>query len=301
MVSTGVAVFAYDRPNHFERVLDGLRRNDVDHLYVFIDGPQSMGDETPVTKVREIADGIAWCDTTVEARDRNLGVAKSIIAGVDRVFEDHDRIVVLEDDCVPASSFVSFARSALERYEDDTRVMNVNGYAPPIDIPDRYTHDVYFTYRCTSWGWGTWRDAWKDFEYEPLTHEELRSEARSIKRKTRKGGRDIYPMMVRQLRGEIDSWAVWWAYAIIANDGVCLNPVRSKIRNIGHDGSGRHSGESTRYDVSVKDDEIEAMSWPETVSVDDQINARYNRFIGGGRWRHLKRRVAWRLKSLGVL
>jgi len=299
-MTTGIAVFAYDRPDHLRRVLSGLRENNISHLYVFSDGPATESERPRVREVRTIIDKIEWCRTTVIERDENLGLAESLTRGIERVFRDHDRIIVLEDDCVPAPSFVSFVRTCLDRYENDDRVMSVNGYSPPINIPDDYPYDIYFTYRNSSWGWGTWKAAWEHFEQDPFTVDELETNAPELKENVRKAGRDLFPMMQKQIRGHIDSWAVWWSFAIASRDGVCVNPVNPQIRNIGHDGSGEHSGETERYDLTISNINIPSLTFPENVFVHGTINDRYNRFISGGRTRYTKRQLANVLRRAGL-
>jgi hypothetical protein len=296
MTSTGIAVFAYNRPDHLKRVLSGLQQNDVDHLYVFADGAENKQDQQQVSSVKKIIDQIEWCRTTVTARDRNIGLAESLTSGIERVFEDHEQIIVLEDDCVPAPNFVSFMNTFLERYADDERVMNVNGYSPPIEISDDYPYDVYFTYRSSSWGWGTWRSAWEHFERDPLTIEELEQNKGELKRITDKAGKDLYPMMRNQIEGSIDSWAVWWSFAIAANDGLCVNPVDSKVRNIGHDGTGTHTGNSDKYDVDLDVTPVNELNFPQEPFVNSEINSRYNQFISSGDLNGLKLYAAKFLK-----
>jgi len=296
--STGIAVFAYNRPEHLKRVLSGLRRNGIEHLYIFADGPKNEDDKQQVSDVRNIIAQIDWCQTTVTARDRNLGLAESLTSGIERVFEDHDRIIVLEDDCIPASNFVSFMNIFLERYAGDERVMNINGYSPPIDIPDDYPYDVYFTYRSSSWGWATWRSAWEQFNRDPLSLEELEAKKAEVRRATKKAGKDLYPMMRNQLEGNIDSWAVWWSFAIAVNDGLCLNPVNSKVRNIGHDGTGTHTGESEKYNVNLDTTSVNKFDVPQEPFVDNSINSKYNHFINGDTKNKLKQYTAGLLRSI---
>ncbi|WP_080505168.1 glycosyltransferase family 2 protein [Halorubrum aethiopicum] len=300
MASIGIAVFAYNRPDHLRRVLSGLQRNDVDHLYIFADGAINGQDQQQISDVREIIDQIEWCRTTVTAHDHNIGLAESLTSGIERVFEDHERIIVLEDDCVPAPNFVSFMNTSLERYADNERVMNVNGYSPPIEVPDDYPYDVYFTYRSSSWGWGTWRSAWEHFERDPLTVEELERKETELKQITDKAGKDLYPMMRDQLEGSIDSWAVWWSFAIAANDGLCLNPVDSKVRNIGHDGTGTHTGESDKYDVDLDTTPVNELDFPQEPFVDGEINSKYNQFINTGNRGRLKQYGVDLLQVVGL-
>jgi hypothetical protein len=300
MSSTGIAVFAYNRPDHLERVLAGLRENELDHLYVFADGPSSKRDRPKVESVREMISNIEWAKTTVVTRENNIGLANSVISGINHVFETHDRIIVLEDDCVPSPKFISFMEYCLNKYEDDDKVMNINGYSPPIDIPDDYPYDIYFTYRSSSWGWATWKSAWETYERSPLTLSEFKRNKRSVRDTVKNAGYDLLPMMEKQLRGEIDSWAVWWSYAIASENGLCVNPTKSYIKNIGHDGTGTNSGDVNKYDVSVSSTDPESLSFPDQIVATNTINKRYRRHINGDQKARIKRHLANVLKSMGL-
>lgn len=298
--SLGVAVFAYNRPELLKQVLAGLRRNEIDHLYIFADGPAHAAESPRVEAVRRVISNIDWCRTNVVAHDRNVGLARSIISGVRRVLQEHDRIVVVEDDCVPSSNFIEYMRACFNRYESVSRVMHVSGYGPDIDIPEDYPYDVYLTRRTSSWGWGTWKSAWRHFDHEALSLEEVNARSREIRRIVDGVGRDILPMMKLHLEGEIDSWAVWWSYAVARAEGLAVNPVKSKIRNIGHGGGGTHSGETDRYEVLLDDSGEERFVFPEEIRVDERLNDRYVRWVGGGRWQEVKRKIAEVLKRAGL-
>jgi hypothetical protein len=300
MSSTGIALFVYDRPEHTERVLNGLQQNDVGHVYIFSDGAENSQDEQSVRRVREIVTNVDWCETTIISHEDNLGLAKSLITGISRVFEDHEQIIVLEDDCLPATNFVSFMKTSLKRYASNEQVMNVNGYSPPIDIPTRYSDDVYFTHRSSSWGWGTWESAWSEFNQNPFSIKELKENSDRIKQEVNKAGGDLYPMMRKQLKGQIDSWAVWWSYAIASNDGLCVNPINSKIKNIGFDGTGTHTGATDKYNVEIDSTPVNELHFPDEPFINENINLRYNKYISGGSRNVIKRYGAEFLKRVGL-
>lgn len=289
MTDTGVTLFVYKRPEHTERVLEGLRQNGIDELYIFADGPKPDDDHEKIKRVRELVDDIGWCRTHIVEREENWGLADSTIAGVNEVLEDKDRIIVLEDDDVPDPNFIDYMKSCLDKYADDERVMNVTGYSPPIDIPPSYDHDVYFTYRDCSWSWGTWKNAWEKYERRPdEIVEQWKEDEEALERRLEKAGGDLPWLVNAALEGEVDSWSIWWAVTLIRHDGVSVNPVDPYVKNIGHDGTGTHSNDTSKYDVAIGGTPAAELQLPDEPFVDETINERFNKLKTRGPIKEVK-------------
>jgi len=227
-------------------------------------------------------------------RSTNYGVERSWIEGYEYIFDRHSKAIMIEDDCVPGGDFIAFMQSCLDKYEDNERVMNVHGYSPPIPAPDSYPYDVFFTWRSGSWGQGTWQDAWDQFERDPKLLDRIEDD-RAFRKKVVRAGYDLPRMLRNEINGDIDSVQVWWSLVLALNDGLSVNPVRSRIRNIGLDGSGRHSPKTDKYDTEIQtDEEFSGISFPESVAVTPALNDRYIRHIDGGR----RVRVANKIRSI---
>jgi len=279
---TGIALFVYKRPEHTRQVLEGLRKNSVERLYVFSDGPSAASERDAVERVRSVVGDVDWCDVELVESDENKGLARSVADGFDYVLDRHERIVALEDDDVPAPDFMDYMMACLDRYQGTDRVMNVHGYSPPIAVPEGYPYDVYFTYRTGSWGQGIWRDAWDRLETDPDAFVDLFETAEGRECLSR-AGRDLEKMFEAQLCGRVDSIQIWWTLTVVNLRGLSVNPVRSRVRNIGNDGSGTHTVSTSRFDVSISDNpQIHKFSFPKLPFVDENINDHYNGYIGGG-------------------
>jgi len=197
-MKTGIALFVYNRPEHTHEVLKSLQRNNISKLYIFSDGIKDEKDKNSVGKVRNLIDSIEWCKTEIIKSERNKGLANSIVYGVNYVLERHTRIIVLEDDCVSSDNFIAFMEKCFDKYEDNEKVMNVTGYSLPIKIPDNYPYDIYFSYRSSSWGWGTWRRAWKYFDRNKSILEEIKKSF-TLRKKINRAGEDLIPMLKNQI------------------------------------------------------------------------------------------------------
>ena len=62
-----IILFAYARPDHMRRTLDGLRANQVPLIYAFSDGPRTPDKAPAVAEVRQVLRAIDWC---FRAKDR---------------------------------------------------------------------------------------------------------------------------------------------------------------------------------------------------------------------------------------
>ncbi|WMW22218.1 glycosyltransferase [Methanolobus mangrovi] len=268
-----IALFVYNRPEHTRKTLESLINNTefIDSsCYIFCDGAKNEKDKDSVQTNRELIHSYKLENVIIIENKHNKGLAKSLVDGINYVFQEHDRIIVLEDDCVPSPDFLHFMNTCLSEYESDERIMNVSAYSPPIEIPEDYPYDIYFSYRFSSWGWGTWKRAWDHYSNDPKILEKIET-SNIIKKKLDRSGLDLYPMLKRQINGKLNSWAIFWAINIIMNDGLSINPVKSRIMNIGHDGSGTHCSSNRRYDVKINKEIKCKLSFPKETEPDDRI------------------------------
>ena len=298
-MKTGIALFVYNRPEHTQEVLKGLKRNNIPKLYIFSEYIKDEEDREPVGKVRNLINSINWCETEIIKSKENKGLANSIVYGVNYVLEKHTRIVVLEDDCVPSDNFIAFMEKCFDKYENNEKVMNVTGYSLPINISSDYPYDIYFSYRSSSWGWGTWRRAWQCFDRNKSILKEIKKSS-NLRKKINRAGEDLIPMLKNQIDGKLDSWAVFWSINIIKNDGVCVNPIKSKIENIGHDRTGIHCGLSNRYIVKIIKEDISLLNLPDEIIINDIIVKRYKKFFSPSLKNKVKKILSNILKLMGL-
>jgi len=251
-----LVLFAYNRPDHLRRTLGSLRRNPLaaqSQFYAFSDGPKTADDEATVAEVRRILRETAgFAGVELEESPQNRGLAASVIRGVTRVLDTHGRAIVLEDDLELSSDFLAFMNAALDAYANRADVFSVSGYLYPIAVPPGYAPDVLLLPRASSWGWATWRDRWEKADWSVSDFSELEKNP-AARQPLLRGGADLWPMLQKQRRGLISSWAVRWSLAHAQHGAYGVYPRESKVRNTGADGSGTHTGSTRRYDVALSE------------------------------------------------
>ena len=160
-----IALFVYNRIIHTKLTVEALQKNvgaSDSTLYIFSDGPRNAVDAEGVETVRSYVSKITgFASVVLVERERNLGLANSLISGINDVLNVHDSIIVLEDDLVTSPYFLWFMRDSLSCYEHDEQVVAIHGYTFPLGIP---LPDTFFLRYTGCWGWSTWRRGWAFFE-----------------------------------------------------------------------------------------------------------------------------------------
>jgi putative methyltransferase (TIGR04325 family) len=251
-VNAPIALFVYARPDHARRTVEALLNNPEaasSDLIVFSDAAQTPEKEVTVQRVREYAAGIqGFRSITVHHRPQNFGLAKSIIEGVTHVLNEHERVIVLEDDLETSPHFLRYMNDALDRFAKEERVISVHGYVYPVHKP---LPEAFFMRGADCWGWATWRRGWAQFNPDgKFLLAELKRQ-NLLKSFDFNGAYSYSEMLKGQINGSNDSWAVrWHASAFLANK-LTLYPGRSLTHNTGNDSTGTHCGTSSALDAEL--------------------------------------------------
>ncbi len=233
--SPAIAVFAFKRPDLLRLTLGSLERADgFDGLavHIFSEAPRAgrADDAEAVNAVRALLRD--WSEThraTVHEAPLNLGLRKSIVGGVTAVLNDHDSIIVLEDDLILSKCFLRFMTDALDACRDREDIMQISGYF----IPHREKLLPVGLIRSPgSWGWATWRRAWAHYNDDAVAlYKRIRE--RGHREFDFNGSYAFLEALRRNADGALDTWAVRWYASMFLSGGRALYPSHSLIRNIG--------------------------------------------------------------------
>jgi len=241
-----IVLFAYNRPEHTKKTLEYLKKNTLareSDLFIFLDGPKDYNSGKKVDEVKKIIGNInGFKRIVIEISKENKGLANSVISGVSKVINDYGKVIVLEDDLLTSIDFLDYMNNALNFYKNNNKIWSISGYNIPIEIPKGYKSDIYLSYRASSWGYATWKDRWNKTDWEVKSYKNFYKNKKEQKLFD-KGGYDLSEMLVNQMNGKIDSWAIRWCYSQFKNKTFTIYPIKTKIKNIGLDGSGTHSKE----------------------------------------------------------
>lgn len=231
-----VALFIFNRPALTARVYERIRAARPKRLLVVADGPRATRREDVqlCEATRKIVASPDWpCKLITNFADENLGCRRRLSSGLDWVFQQCPEAIILEDDCVPCSSFFSFCSAMLSRYRDDSRIMHIGGDNWQGGV-HRGTGSYFFSRYTHIWGWASWRRAWRYYDVSIPSWSAARK------------GKWLDSILEDPLeieywtgifdrvhRGEIDTWDYQWLYACWTQNGLSILPNENLVTNIG--------------------------------------------------------------------
>ena len=241
MTYAPIALFTYNRADHTQRAVESLLKNaeaKFSDLFIFSDGPKTSEKKAGVEENRKYIHTIlGFKSISIVEREKNWGLANSLIAGITEVINKYGKVIVVEDDLILSPYFLQFMNEGLEKYKDDDRVGTITGFVPP--IKDKLPETFFLKYfQC--WGWATWKRAWD------LLETDARPLLKGLRFKKTKfdvgGGVGNYGNLYCQKVGLVDSWYLRYYASLFLKDKLSLYPGRSMVTNDGLDGTGTHCG-----------------------------------------------------------
>ena len=252
VITAPVLIIAFNRPDMLQIVFEQVRRAKPKKLYFAVDGPrpERMDDVENCNKVKEIVKQVDWpCDVHTLFRTENVGCGRGPAEAISWAFENEDRLIILEDDCVAANSFFRFCEDMLERYKNDTRIWNISGRSHQHGCKYFDNQDYLFSSYAHTNGWATWKRCWEQMDMMMSDVPEFLAMGGYINtffnEKYVKIANEKLLKKYRTIEKEVThSWDSQWGYAKAKNGGLGIVPCKNLIHNIGIGGT--HTNKPTK-------------------------------------------------------
>lgn len=241
--NTPIVLFTFNRPLETQAVFEQIALLKPTKLFLVADGPRSdhPSDIVLCNQVRNIISELTWqCHASKFFFDTNQGCRQALIQGLNWVFENEPRAIILEDDCVPEPSFFSFCQELLDYYQNNHRIMSIGGYRY---LPDQIqnTESYSFSKYTQSWGWATWKRAWHLMDSELKTWDDV-SQSTWLESHLAKPQHITYwKHIFNQMRKGLNTWDYAWAYSCWRHNGLTIQPKVNLISPIGFGSNATHN------------------------------------------------------------
>lgn len=249
IVNAPIVFFTYNRIFHARNAINSLlmcpEASQTD-IFIYSDGAKGENDKDEVQVTRTYIHSISgFKSITIVEREKNWGLANSLIDGITTTVNRYGKVIVVEDDLVVSPYFLRYMNDALCKYADDDRISAVSAFLNPVRgrIPE-----YFFLRYFACWGWGTWKRGWDLFNPDV---NDLISQFKYDNQKyiyDIDGSAYFYSLLPLQAQGKIDSWASrFYASSFLAGKLV-LFPGRTMVVQTGMDGSGVHCGVNNHFE-----------------------------------------------------
>lgn len=271
-LSTPVALIIFNRPDTTKLVFNAIRQAKPLKLFLIADAPRAgnADDAKKCKEVRSIVENVDWpCEVKKNYSNKNLGCGKRPVSGIAWVFENVDRAIILEDDCLPHPSFFTFCQQLLEYYYDDKRIMHISGNNFQFG-KKRGNASYYYSRFSHSWGWATWRRAWEHYDFEMKSYPDFLLENKISAIFNDKKAQKYWTVLLSDVyAGKIVSvWDYQWTYTTWVQNGLCILPNVNLVSNIGFNEFATHTSDQKNRLSNMPVGNIQDIVHP-TVIVED--------------------------------
>ncbi len=247
-MNSPILLIGFNRPDTLKQVFNQVRIAEPKKLYFSVDGPRKGNDKDKEAsdKVRNIIKEVDWpCEIHTLFREENVGCGRGPAEAITWAFENEDRLIVLEDDCVPSLSFFSFCDEMLEMYKDDERVNIISGRSHQHGSAFFKNQDYLFSHFAHTWGWATWKRVWDKYDIRMSDFPQWLENGGCVNIFPAKNIGEYYNNKLEATFNHIDeeithSWDSQWVYTRFKTGGLGIVPSRNLIHNIGCNGT--HTG-----------------------------------------------------------
>jgi len=276
LIKSPVLLIVFNRPDTTQKVFGAIKRAMPQKLYIAADAPRvgNSEDEKGCASVKEIVTQVNWdCDVHYRFADVNQGCGPGPFNAISWAFEKEDRLIILEDDCVPALPFFDYCNELLERYKDDTRIWIISGNQyneEAVTTP----HSYFFSRYGHSQGWATWRRCLPvdlNIQKWPLMKKQGLFKACFASKEEVIFFEKKYNNAYSSNSLNSHSWDIQFSFFLRSNNALSIVPSKHLVTNIGYIGT-HSSGKLWYHDLPV-DESYLIKSHPDFVLPDLDYDA----------------------------
>lgn len=265
-----ICLFCYNRYEHLKITLEELVKFDLQHFEVFIfcDGPKDLADEAKTKKVRSLigkmqAKGLK---AEVHTNEINKGLNNSIYSGLNKVFSNYEKAIIIEDDILIRKGFLQFLEKGLDTYSQNEDVSGISGFS----YINKPLGKNYFLPIGTSWGWATWKRVWDNVKDDPSFYKNEITRLNLVD-KFNFGGYPFYNILNTIIEGKSISWDIQFYASFFLEEKLFLFPNVSLCKNIGFDNSGTHTSSENESFNSNDNTHLISLEMPESITLDSKM------------------------------
>lgn len=302
MIKVPILIIGYNRPDLLRKSIETLSGLEISNIYFYLDGPKVYND-FDLEQVLKCQKLIIEFSKTKGCKylfnDKNLGCRIAVSSAISWAFKYENKLIILEDDLIFSYDALTFIANNLLKYENLKNILTVTAHSR-IKFKTlesmQYGESLYFTKYNDSWGWGTWRDRWEQYDSDLFRKNRL-NYLKLFKATNFNIIETLYLIINFYMEKLylVDTWDFQLTYLSILNNYKNIAPTKNLIKNIGFDSRATH----TKYLVK------EVTEFYETYkisieSIPISYNKRIEKIISKTITRHFIKAIVNRVVNLNV-
>lgn len=259
---TPIIIILYNRPKHTLELMKSISKayNCKKYkFFIYCDGPKNVSDKYKIIEIQKILKNFKNnLDLKLNFRKKNIGLLGNIMNSISSVLKKFDKAIILEDDLILNQNFFLFMDTALNKYKNSSKILQISGYSYP--IYNKKSH--YFLPLTSCWGWGITKKNWflfmkfyKNFKLLKTHYYEIKKSKKLKNRFNFNDSYNYFHMLDNFFKKRVNSWGIIFYLYLFTENKISLFPHRSLIKNNGFDGSGNHKSKSDVFNTSFNLDQ----------------------------------------------
>mgnify|MGYP003207438322 CR=1 FL=1 len=250
MVETPVLFVTFVRPDYARQTWEGIKATKPKTLYFYSNKgrAEKEGEVERNNEIRSYINEIDWdCDLHIFFREECVNVYDSLRGAIDWLFDNEERGIILEEDCVPTKAFFSFVDQMIEKFKEDKRVWCISGDNIKQN-PSGY--DYMFSHLHAMYGWASWRDRWRMVNWDHLYIKETIDEHiyyRLFKTKEQAKAKEKALSNMEDMLYRTKCWDYIFGLCMDQYHALTVQPKEHLVKNIGVTGQHHTKAKVSQY------------------------------------------------------
>ena len=251
MVETPVLFVTFVRPDYARQTWEGIKATKPKTLYFYSNKgrAEKEGEVERNNEIRSYINEIDWdCDLHIFFREECVNVYDSLRGAIDWLFDNEERGIILEEDCVPTKAFFSFVDQMIEKCKEDKRVWCISGDNIIKQNPSGY--DYMFSHLHAMYGWASWRDRWRMVNWDHLYIKETIDEHiyyRLFKTKEQAKAKEKALSNMEDMLYRTKCWDYIFGLCMDQYHALTVQPKEHLVKNIGVTGQHHTKAKVSQY------------------------------------------------------
>ena len=160
MFDVPILFLTYNKVDTTKKVLNAILKINPKNLIISSDGGKNSLENKEIVELRK------YFDKTLNSvsfekfyNKNNLGCKGNVTNSIDKAFEKHEKLIILEDDTLPSKEFFIYTKKLLKLYKNYDKVNMISGYN--YLTKSKISDDFFFSHYTNIWGWATWKNEWE--------------------------------------------------------------------------------------------------------------------------------------------